>query len=247
MISSMYKSSGALLFLLTSCSTHTQVQEVRVDAATASTVWGRVSFTGKAPKRMPIDMSANPACERRHATAAALTEQVVVNANGTLRNTFIRVKAGLPNGRWPVPVEPAKLDQDGCVYTPHVLGIMTGQALEISNSDPINHNVHAEASSNPAWNESQAPRAEKKFKQFEKQEILFPVTCSVHPWMRGYIGVVDHPFFAVTGGEGDFTLKGLPPGSYTVEAVHETYGRKEINVVIGPNEKKEIQFTYAGE
>jgi plastocyanin len=243
----MHKSAGVLLFLLTGCSTQTQIQEVHVDPATVCTVSGRVLFTGSAPKRVTIDMSANPACERRHASAPVLTEQVIVNANGTLRNTFIRVKTGLPSGRWPMPSEPAKLDQDGCVYTPHVLGIMTGQPLEISNSDPINHNVHAEASTNAAWNESQAPRAEKKFKQFEKQEILFPVTCSVHPWMRGYIGVVDHPFFAVTGDDGTFTLKGLPPGNYTVEAIHETYGRKEINVAVRPSERKEIQFTYAGE
>ena len=192
-------------------------------------------------------MSANPACERRHANSPALTEQVVVNTNGTLRNTFIWVKSGLPAGRWPVPSEPAKLDQDGCVYVPHVLGIMTGQPLEISNSDPMNHNVHAESTINTAWSESQAPRAEKKFKRFEKQEILIPVTCGVHPWMRSYIGVVDHPFFAVTGEDGSFAIKGLPPGNYTVEAVHESLGRKEMNIVVSANERKELRFTYAGE
>lgn len=249
-----HKSAGVLLFLLASCGTHTQVPDVHVDVhvdihvdpSTAATVSGRVLFTGNVPKRMPIDMSANPACERRHAKSPALTEQVIVNANGTLRNTFVWVKAGLPIGRWPVPAEAAKLDQDGCVYVPHVLGIMAGQQLEISNSDSMNHNVHAEAVTNAAWNESQAPRAEKKFKQFEKQEILFPVTCSVHPWMRAYIGVVEHPFFAVTGDDGSFTLKSLPPGNYTVEAVHETYGREEMSVAVRANERKEIQFTYAG-
>ncbi|MCU1258866.1 MAG: hypothetical protein JWO80_1751, partial [Bryobacterales bacterium] len=178
-------------------------------------------------------MSANPTCERQHRTPA-LSELVVVNANGTLRNTFVWVKSGLPDAQWnPVP-EPAKLNQEGCIYSPHVLGIMTGQTLEISNSDPLNHNVHAEASTNTAWNESQPPRAEKKFKTFDKQEVLLPVTCSVHPWMRSYIGVVAHPFFAVTGDDGSFAIKGLPPGRYAIEAVHETYGRKEMSVTVGP-------------
>ncbi len=97
------------------------------------------------------------------------------------------------------------------MYEPHVLGLMTGQPLEILNNDPVNHNVHAEAQVNAAWNESQPPRAEHKFKRFESEEVMFPVTCSVHPWMRSYIGVSANPFFAVTGDDGSFTLKGVPP------------------------------------
>ena len=119
-----------------------------------------------------------------------------MNSNKTLRNVFVWIKDGLPPARWEPPAQSAKLDQNGCVYEPHVLGIMEGQELEILNHDPVNHNVHAESRINPAWNESQPPRAEHKFKQFESPEGLFPVTCSVHPWMRSYIGVSPNPFFA---------------------------------------------------
>ena len=188
-----------------------------------------------------IDMSANPMCERQHHVPQK-SEQVIVNRNGTLRNTFVWIRDGLPKARWAPPSEAVKLDQNGCVYRPHVLGVMTGQQIEIENNDPLNHNVHAESTINASWNESQPPRAEKKFKRFDLQEVLFPVTCSVHPWMRSYIAVVAHPFFAVTADNGTFTLKGVPPGTYTVEAIHEKYGRKQTSVTIAPTETKAVIF-----
>ena len=200
-------------------------------------------FSGTPPVMPNIDMSANPMCERQH-HAPQKSEQAIVNADGTLRNTFVWISDGLPNARWAPPPNPVKLDQNGCVYRPHVLGVMTGQEIEIENSDPLNHNVHAESTINASWNESQPPRAEKKFKRFDLQEILFPVTCSVHPWMRSYIAAVAHPFFAVTGDDGTFTLKGVPPSAYTLEAIHEKYGRKQAPVTIRPSESKAVTFTF---
>ncbi len=135
-----------------------------------------------------IDMSSNPNCERQHKTPVK-AQTVVVNANGTLRYAFVWIKSGLAAAHWTPPAEPAVLRQSGCVYEPHVIGIMEGQQMEIVNDDPINHNVHAESQVNPPWNESQAPKAEHKFKKFASEEVLFPVTCSVHPWMRSYVGV----------------------------------------------------------
>jgi plastocyanin len=214
-----------------------------VDEATAGTVSGRVLFDGPAPVMPVIDFSSNPQCERQHKTPQK-AETVVVNSNKTLRNVFIWIKDGLPRARWTPPTETAKLDQLGCVYEPHVLGIMEGQELEILNDDPVNHNVHAESKVNAAWNESEAPRAEHKFKRFDSEEILFPVTCSVHPWMRSYIGVSPHPYFAVTGSDGSFTLKNVPPGTYTIEAVHEKYGRKEGKVTLAPNGSATLDFSY---
>jgi plastocyanin len=217
--------------------------EAHVDPATAGVISGRVLFKGSPPAMPMIDMSSNPQCEREHHVPQK-AETVIVNPDGTLRNVFVWIKQGLAPARWPVPAEAARLDQNGCVYRPHVMGIMEGQQLEIVNSDPVNHNVHAECEKNPAWNESQPPRAEHKFKKFETEEVLFPVTCSVHPWMRSYIGVSPHPFYAVTGDGGTFTIKGVPPGSYTIEAIHEKYGRKEGSLTLTPSGTATIDFTY---
>jgi plastocyanin len=214
-----------------------------VDPATAGSISGRVLFEGDPPVMPVIDMSSNPQCERQHHTPQK-AETVIVNANGTLRNVFVWIKDGLPAARWTPPAESAKLDQIGCVYSPHVLGIMEGQQLEILNDDPVNHNVHAESHVNAPWNESEPPRAEHKFKRFDSPEVLFPMTCSVHPWMRSYVAVSPHPFFAVTGGDGTFTLKGVPPGTYTIEAVHEKYGRKESKLTLAPNGSATLDFTY---
>jgi plastocyanin len=244
--------AGPLLFLA-ACGNSTQsgkeaeiaLPAAQVDPATAGTISGRVLFNGDAPVMPIIDMSSNPQCERQH-HAPQKAETVVVNTNKTLRNVFIWIKDGLPRARWTPPAESAILDQRGCIYEPHMLGIMEGQQLEILNHDPVNHNVHAESQVNPAWNESQPPRAEHKFKRFDSAEVLFPVTCSVHPWMRSYIGVSPHPFFAVTGEDGSFTLKGVPPGTYTVEAVHEKFGRKEGKLTLAPSGNAVLDFAYGG-
>ena len=207
-----------------------------------ASISGRVLFPGAAPTMPVIDMSSNPTCERENGERHA--EVVLVNANHTLRNTFVWIAAGLPQARWQAPSAVAHLDQRGCTYTPHVQGIMVGQTLEISNSDPVNHNVHAESRVNPAWNESEPPQAEKREKRFLDPEVMIPISCSVHPWMRSYVGVVAHPYFAVTGDDGSFTLNGLPSGTYTLEAVHERLGRKQISVTVAPKQSAVVDFTY---
>jgi hypothetical protein len=243
---------GLSLLLLVGCGESKQItrQEVppaHIDAATAAVISGKVAFAGKAPAMPILDMSANPSCERLNKAKPPHAEEVVVNPNSTLKNTFVWIKSGLPDARWNPPADVAKLDQVGCVYEPHVLGLMVGQKLEISNSDTVNHNIHADAKVNTAWNVTEPPRAEKRTERFEKEEILFPVTCGVHPWMRSYLAVVGHPFFAVTGDDGNYSLKGVPPGSYTVEAVHEKYGKKEMQIVIGARESKVVDFQYSAE
>ncbi len=219
--------------------------EARVDPATAGAISGRVLFKGAPPDMPAIDFSSNPQCERQHKSPVK-AETVVVNRNGTLRNVFIHIKDGLAAARWPPPAASAVLAQTGCVYEPHVQGMMTGQNLEILNNDPVNHNVHAECEKNAAWNESQAPRAEHKNKRFDLEEVMFPVTCSVHPWMRAYIGVSSNPYFAVTGADGAFTLNNVPPGTYTIEAVHEKYGNKTGRVTLSTKAAATIEFTYGG-
>jgi hypothetical protein len=174
------------------------------------------------------------------------SEEVLVSGDGGLRNAFVYVKAGLPDRQWPAPAEPAKLDQKGCIYNPHVLGVMVGQEIEISNSDPTNHNIHPLPKVNREWNESQAPGSDPRRKSFPREEIMMPVKCNVHPWMRTYINVVSHPFFAVSGDDGSFTIKGLPPGEYTLEAVHEKLGTQEFKVKVGAKETGKADFTFKG-
>jgi hypothetical protein len=248
------KQAPVLLFamLYTACGGSTQpnaevaaLPAAHVDPATAGSISGRIVFKGAAPVMPSLDMSSNPQCERQHRSPAH-AETVIVNSNGTLRNVFVWIKSGLAPARWDPPATAARLDQNGCIYEPHVQGIMTGQDLDISNSDPVNHDVHAECVKNEPWNESQPPRAEHKIKRFADPEVLFPVTCNVHPWMRAYIGVSPHPFFGVTGDDGSFSLKGVPPGTYTIEAVHETYGRKEGTVTVAPGGAASIDFVYGG-
>ena len=223
-----------------------EVPLAKIDPATSAVITGKVTFTGKPPVMPVLDMSANPSCERLNKKPRR-EEEVVVNPNATLRNTFVYIKSGLPPARWEAPTDFAKLDQVGCVYEPHVLALMVGQTLEISNSDTVNHNIHADATINEGWNVTEPPRAEKRTARFEKQEIMFPVTCGVHPWMRSYLAVVSHPFFAVTGDDGSYTLKGVPPGTYTVEAVHEKYGKKEMQITVNPKDSKDVDFHYSAE
>jgi plastocyanin len=216
------------------------------DVVNGGTITGRVAFTGTAPEAKPIDMSVNPQCERAHRNRPVKTEDVVVNPNGTLRNVFVWVKGGLEPRHWAVPAEPVTLDQQYCMYHPRVIGAMVGQNIRISNSDPVNHNIHPVPEVNEEWNDMQSAGEGPKLRSFARQEVMVPVKCNVHPWMRAYIGVVAHPFFAVTGDDGSFTIKGLPPGTYTIQAWHEKYGVQEQQVIVQSGESKAVEFSYKG-
>ena len=216
------------------------------DEVNGATVTGKVVFDGAKPTPKTLDMSAVPACMNAHKTPAK-SEEVVVNDNGTLMNAFVWVKAGLPADKtWQVPTTPVALTQQGCMYTPHVVGAMAGQNLDIKNSDPTNHNIHPMPTTNQDWNESQPPGAPDKMQSFPRQEVLIPVKCNIHPWMKAYIGVVSHPFFAVTGADGTFSIKGLPPGTYTIEVVHEKFGNSEQQITVGAKDSKTLDFTIKG-
>ena len=216
-----------------------------IDPATVGEITGKISFQGQAPAPVRIRMDAVPACTETN-KEPVFSEEVVANDNGTLRNVFVYVKDGLGNRTFPAPSEPVVIDQRGCVYHPHVLGLVAGQKLSIKNSDPTNHNVHPMPAQNREWNKSQPPGAPEMVEEFPRPEIMIPVKCNVHPWMKAYVGVVKHPFFAVTDQTGSFSLKGLPPGEYTIEAWHEKYGTMEQKVTIGPSETKAADFTFQG-
>jgi len=212
--------------------------------AFAATVTGKVAFDGTAPTMKTLDMSATPFCEKAHAGAPVKSEEVVVNGNGTLKNAFVWIKSGLPDKNWAVPATPVTLDQHGCMYSPQVVGLMTGQNLDIKTSDQTNHNIHPMPTGNQEFNESQAPGSEDKMKSFPRQEVMIPVRCDVHPWMRSWIGVVAHPYFAVTGSDGEFSLRNVPPGDYVVASWHERFGTRETRVPLGAKDTKDVSFAY---
>ena len=248
-VSKFFPAAVAGLVLLSSCGgtppgekkTEAPAPDPAADAA--ASVTGKVTFTGAKPAPKTIGMDAVPACANQH-KGPILVADTVVNANGTLKNVFVYVKSGLPARQWPVPQTAVSLDQKGCIYTPRVLGVMAGQDLEITNNDPSMHNVHPMPKNNKEWNTSQAPKGEKMSKQFEKEDIMIPFKCNVHPWMKAYVGVLSHPFFAVTEEDGSFTLKGLPPGDYTLEAWHEKLGTQEIKVTVAAQDSKTADFAF---
>ena len=214
----------------------------RVDPATAGSIAGRVAFAGTPPASTPISVTADRICAEQHPGGIA-PEEVVVD-NGALENVFVYVKDGLDGYYFDVPSEAVKLDQRGCRYVPHVTGVRVGQPLTISNSDDTAHNVHALPAANEGFNRGQALKNMASTKVFTKPEVMIPFRCDMHPWMHAYVGVVDHPYFAVTSNGGRFELKNLPPGTYTIEAWHEKLGTQTQQVTIATNQSTEIAFTF---
>ena len=218
----------------------------KVDPATAGVVTGKILFTGKAVPSKQVDMEEDPQCNKLH-TTAVLDQAVAVNKNGTLANVFVYIKGGLEGKHFLPPSTAAVMDQKGCWFEPRVLGIQTGQELQVTNSDPVTHNIHPRAHVNREWNQSQAEGTPPLERKFSRQEIMIRVKCNIHGWMHAYIGVVDNPYFAVTGADGTFELKNVPPGEYTIEAWQEDLGVQEQHVTVAPSGKAEIAFTFKGE
>ncbi len=208
----------------------------------AGDVAGKIFFKGTAPPRVRIMMNADPRCMAQH-KEPAYSQDVVVNGNGTLRNVLVSVKSGLPNRKFDAPKTRAVLDQKGCEYSPHILGIMVGQELEVINDDPTLHNVHSLSKSNPQFNVAQPRQGMQMTKRFDQPET-FKVKCEVHPWMNAYVAVLNNPFFAVTGADGSFVIKNLPPGDYTLEAWHERYGTRTVSVKVGSSGTAAADMTY---
>lgn len=189
------------------------------------TITGKVSFTGAAPEAKKIDTSADAACTSK--SPNLMTEDWAVK-DGKLANTFVYIKDGtladnskIGDYTFTAPSAAAVLDQNGCHYKPHVLGVIVNQNISITNNDPTTHNIHFMPATNPDWNQSQVNGAPALTHKLAHAEVLVPVKCNQHPWMKSYVGVMKHPFFAVSAEDGSFTLKGVPPGKYTVVAWHE--------------------------
>jgi plastocyanin len=216
-----------------------RVTENPVDPATAGRITGKITLVGVPPARTPIKTDSDPDC-----VGKIQTEEVLAGPDGSLQNVFVYVKDGLGDLVFPVPDTPVVLAQQDCMYTPHVLGIQVGQTLDIVNGDDTLHNIHAVPTANGEFNKAQQFKGFRNQHVFSTKEVMVPFKCDVHRWMSAYVGVLDHPFFAVTGNGGTFALEGLPPGTYTIEAVHEKYGRQTQTVTLPEKGAPEIAFTF---
>jgi len=215
------------------------------DIQAGATISGKVKFTGTAPRNPAIDMSEEAACKAKYKTTPT-EENVVAGAANALANVFVYVKSGVPAGQtFTAPTTAVVLDQDGCRYHPHVMGIMVGQPLEILNTDPVLHNIKAVAKANRPFNVSQPSAGMKTNRTFTAPEVMVNLECNVHGWMHAFLGVRPDPFYAVTGPDGSFSIKGLPPGTYTIEAWHEKFGTQTATVTVAGAAPKTQDFTFA--
>jgi hypothetical protein len=214
-----------------------------VDPATAGTITGTVKLDGEPPKFKALNMSAEPTCVQDN-PAPVYPPLVVTGAKGALANVVVYVKGNMDQYKFDTPKDPAVLDQKNCMYDPHVLALMVNQDFHVINSDATLHNIHPLPRQNHEWNQSQPAGGAPIDRSFANPELAIKVNCNVHPWMRGWLFVFRHPFFAVTKKDGTFSLSGLPPGEYTIEAWQEHYGVQDQEVTIGPKETKTLSFTF---
>ena len=243
-------SSILVLALVASCSPQPSAPPAagggkRVNLATAGTITGRVTFEGTPPAPKPLKMAADPACAEGSGTNPK-DDAVLIN-DAAIQNVFVYVKDGLdPAYSFDVPKDALKFDQRGCRYLPRVFGVRAGQALDIINDDNTLHNVHALPKANQEFNRSLPLKGEhmKPMPVFATPEVMVRFKCDVHNWMAAYVGVMAHPFYAVTGDKGTFDLTGLPPGTYTIEAWHERFGAQTQKVTVGDRQTQTVAFTF---
>jgi plastocyanin len=211
-------------------------------AVGTATVSGAVRYEGEVPAMKTIQMDADPGCAKKH-DSPVRSEMLVLGEGKTMANVLVRVKGGLAGGSYAPPSEPAVLDQDGCRYVPHVLGLMVGQPLKILNSDGLLHNVHAMPEVNKTFNMAMPASRTEASVTFTEVESSFKIKCDVHPWMGAYVAVLAHPFFDVTSDDGTFTIENLPAGRYEIEAWHEKLGVQTLTTEVADAQTVELEFT----
>jgi hypothetical protein len=238
-----------LVFLATLAATALFLSQRTVNASGPVNVTGKstslkgtVKFQGSVPAAKPINMSADPSCAKQHASPA-MSQEIMADAKGDLQNVIVFVSEGLGDRTFEPPSQTAMIEQKGCMYAPHVLAVRANQQLEVVNSDPTLHNIHPLPANNREWNKAEGPGATAE-ETFSREEIAIPIKCNVHPWMRSYVAVFKHPYFAVTGKDGSFDLGNLPPGTYTIKAWHEKLGTASQQITVGANETKSVDFVF---
>ncbi|MDX1630395.1 MAG: carboxypeptidase regulatory-like domain-containing protein [Thermoanaerobaculia bacterium] len=211
-------------------------------SALAGTITGTVVYDDKVPNLRPLSMDADPACAEKH-DSPVKPDLLVLGDGNTMANVFVKV-TNPPETDSSAPTEPVVIDQVGCMYEPHVVGVRVGQPLQFRNSDGILHNVHGLPDKNREFNLGMPASLKQKETTFNEPEEFFPVKCDVHPWMKAYVAVMTHPFFDVTDKDGKFTIDGLPDGTYTVEAWHEKLGTRTQEISVSGGEGGPAEFTF---
>jgi len=203
-----------------------------IDPATVGTVHGVVGFEGTPPEQKPLSMRSAPYCVAAHkGTDGVLDDRIQVH-DGRLQNAFVWVMSGLEDYKFKVGDKPVELDQKGCMYTPRVVGAQRGQEIIVANSDDTLHNVHTHPDKNRPQNIAQPAGSSPRELNLKRPEVMVRVSCDIHAWMTAWIGIVDNPFFAVTGADGSYRFEGLPPGEFTLGVWHERLGQQEVTVVL---------------
>ncbi len=239
------KTKSLVLFLglaVTICISGNHAVKANNPAPGGATVKGMVKVEGTLSRPKSINMAADPSCSKLH-SGPVLTGDVMADSKGGLQNVIVFVSDGLGDRTFAPPSEPAVIEQKGCLYEPHVVALRANQPLQVVNADPTTHNIHPMPVNNREWNRAELPGSTMK-EAFSREEIAIPVKCNIHPWMRGYVAVFNHPYFTVTGKDGSFDLSNLPPGTYTLKAWHEKLGTATQQVTVGGNESKSIEFTF---
>ena len=211
-------------------------------AAAGTSVVVKVKFTGQLPQPAHVSMNADPSCAKLH-PGPAVSQDYMAGADNGLGNVIVFISDGLGNRSFDVPAEAVTFEQKGCEYAPHVVALRANQKLKMVNSDNTTHNIHPLPANNREWNKAE-PAGTTMEESFPREEIAIPIKCNVHPWMKSYVAVFKHPYFAVTGKDGSFQLPNLPPGDYTVEAWHEKLGTMTQKITITAGQTKSLDFTF---
>jgi plastocyanin len=214
----------------------------RPDASAGASVVGKVKFTGTLPQPTKLSMNADPSCAKLH-PGPAMSQDFVAGSDNTLGNVVVYISDGLGNRTFDAPTQEVTFEQKGCMYEPHVVAMRANQKLKMVNSDNTTHNVHPLPANNREWNKAE-PAGSTMEESFPREEVAIPVKCNVHPWMKSYIAVFKHPYFAVTSKDGSFQLPNLPPGEYTIQAWHEKLGTLTQKITIAAGESKTLDFTF---
>jgi plastocyanin len=207
-------------------------------------ITGWVVYQGTPPKPKPINFGPEKVCADLNRDRSPLYETLVVNPNSTVKGTLVTIRGKVP-GTYPPPSQPVVVDQIGCVFVPHVIAMLAGQEIEFRNSDPVSHNIRGAPTRNPAFNSVFASKSSSKYK-LDSPEMGVALKCDIHFWMSGYVHVLPHPFFAITGDDGSFVISGIPPGEYTLLAWHETLKTQTQPISLKAGDVKEVEFKWGG-